>query len=62
MKLLWINSVGFDVTNQLLITFFCIRQILEEKMGVQWDGTLAIHKFQVRGNYCTTFSQGSGHP
>jgi hypothetical protein len=31
MKLLGIISVGLDVTGQLLIRSFCIRQILEKK-------------------------------
>jgi hypothetical protein len=31
MKLSGIISVGFDITDQI----FCIRQVLEKKMGVQ---------------------------
>jgi hypothetical protein len=31
MKLLGTISVGFDVTDELLIRIFCIRQILENK-------------------------------
>jgi hypothetical protein len=35
MKWLGIISVGFDVTDDDEI--FCICQVLEKKMGVQWD-------------------------
>jgi hypothetical protein len=35
MKLLGIIRVGFDVTDQLLIRFYSIRQILGKKVGVQ---------------------------
>jgi hypothetical protein len=34
MKLLGLISVGFDVTDQLLITFSYIRQIVEKKLGI----------------------------
>jgi hypothetical protein len=34
MKLLGIVHVGFDETDQLLITFSCIHQILEKKLGI----------------------------
>jgi hypothetical protein len=34
MKLLGINSVGFNVTDQLLI-IFCIHHVVEKKIEVQ---------------------------
>jgi hypothetical protein len=37
MKLLGIMSVGFDVTDQLLINLFCIRQILKENGSTEYD-------------------------
>jgi hypothetical protein len=38
MKLLGITTVGFDITDQLLITIFCIHQILERKW--EYNGTV----------------------
>jgi hypothetical protein len=35
--------VGFDVTGQLLIIFFCIRQILEKK----WEYNETVHQLVV---------------
>jgi hypothetical protein len=35
MKLLGIISVGFDVTDKVLITFFAFLRYLAGKMGVQ---------------------------
>jgi hypothetical protein len=40
MKLLGIISVGFDITDQLLIRFFCICQILQEK----WEYNETVHQ------------------
>jgi hypothetical protein len=34
-EIIGIISVGFNVTDQLLIRFFLIRQILEKKWGIQ---------------------------
>jgi hypothetical protein len=43
MKLLGIISVGFNVSDQLLIRFFADTG---EKIGVQGDSTSAIHRLQ----------------
>jgi hypothetical protein len=40
MKLLGIISVGFYITGQLLITFFCNHQILEKK----WEYSERVHQ------------------
>jgi hypothetical protein len=40
MKLLGTISVDFDVTDQLLNRFFCIRQIL----GKKWDCNVTVHQ------------------
>jgi hypothetical protein len=40
MKLLEIISVGFDVTDQLLVTFFLISQILEKR----WQHKETVHQ------------------
>jgi hypothetical protein len=40
MKLLGTISVDFDVTDQLLIRFSCIRQILEKK----WEYNETVHQ------------------
>jgi hypothetical protein len=39
-KLLGIISIGFDITDQLLIRSFCIRQILEKK----WEYNETVHQ------------------
>jgi hypothetical protein len=44
-KLLGIISADFYATDQLVIRFFFV-QIMEKKMGIQWDSTTAIHKLQ----------------
>jgi hypothetical protein len=36
-------SVGFDITDQLLITYFCIRQTLETK----WEYNETVHQLFV---------------
>jgi hypothetical protein len=45
MKLLVIISVDFDVINQLLIRYFAFIRYWR-KMGVKWDCTSAIYRFQ----------------
>jgi hypothetical protein len=40
MKLLGIISVGFDITDQFLIRFFCIYQILDKK----WEYNETVHQ------------------
>jgi hypothetical protein len=45
MKLLGIMSVDFDVRGHLLITFFCICQILEKKWDYNETGHLLITFF-----------------
>jgi negative regulator of genetic competence, sporulation and motility len=40
MKLFGIKSVGFEVADQLLITTFCICQILEKK----WEYSGRVHQ------------------
>jgi hypothetical protein len=46
MKLFGIISVGFDVTDQLLIGFFAFVRYWREKMGLQLDSTSPIHRLQ----------------
>jgi hypothetical protein len=45
MELLGIISVGFDITDQLLIRFSALISY-SRKMGVQRDCTSAIHRLQ----------------
>jgi hypothetical protein len=40
------HQCGFRRNRSTTEQIFCIRQILEKKMGVQWDRTSAIHRLQ----------------
>jgi hypothetical protein len=46
MKWLGMISVGFNVTDKLLIRFSAFVRHQGKKMGVQWDSTSAIHRLQ----------------
>jgi hypothetical protein len=46
MKLLGIISVGFDVTDQLLIRLLAFIRDWRRKMVIQCDSTSSIHRLQ----------------
>jgi hypothetical protein len=46
MKLLGLISVGLDVTDRLLITFFCVCQVLEKK----WEYNETVHHLYIDFN------------
>jgi hypothetical protein len=56
------NQCGFRRNRSITDNIFLYSSDTGEKSGIQLDGTSAIHKLLERGNYCTVFSQGSGHP
>jgi hypothetical protein len=60
-----IISLGFDITEQLLIRYFCIHQIQEKKWlynGTVHQVLIDFKKAQLEGKCYTTFSLSSGYP
>jgi hypothetical protein len=45
-EVIWDHECGFRRNRSTTDYSFCILQILENKMGVQWDSTSAVHRLQ----------------